>query len=169
MMLRDKAMGWWQQRAPRERNVLAAGAALLLITIVYLLIEPVIQQRARIQAELPRLREDLAWMQQQGATIEQLRGSNGMVNTGRSGLTISLVEELLREAGVHAQVSDLRPGPGQSVVLRFNQVAYTQLMELLLQLRVRAAARVSLASITRLQDQPGMVEASLTLGPETLQ
>jgi len=168
MILLDKAQIWWQQRAPRERHVLAAGAALLLITIVYLLIEPVIQQRARMQAEMPRLQEDLAWMQQQVAAIEQLRGSRGTVNTATSGLTISLVEELLRESGVHAQVSDLRPGSAQSVVLRFNQVAYPQLMELLLKLRMRASARVSLASITRLQDQPGMVEASLTLSPDTL-
>jgi hypothetical protein len=44
-------------------------------------------------------------------------------------------------------------------------VAFSGLMEFLLQLRTRSNARPVLASISRIDDQDGMVEAALTLAP----
>lgn len=167
MMAREKFVYWWQQRAPREKQVLAAGFALLFIVIAWLVIGSAIQKRERLEAEIPLLREDLAWMQAQIAEIDQLRGDPS--STGKEVLTIALVEELLRAAGVHGQVSELRSASEQGVLLRFKQVAHAQLMEFLLQLRKRAAARISLASISRLPDETGMVEASLSLNPVTAQ
>ena len=169
MILRAKLSFWWQQRMPREKAVLAAGAALLLLVIFWLLIEPAIQLRERMQTELPVLREDLVWMQAQVSEIEQLRGSGDTSRSGKAELTIALVEELLHTAGLHGQISELRPASGQSVSLKFDQVDYGQLMEFLLELRKRAAARISLASISHKQDQAGMVEASLSLSPDSPQ
>lgn len=169
MNLLAKLSHWWQQRAQREKTVLATGAALLLFVLVWLLIEPAIQQRERQLAEIPLLREDLVWMQAQLAEIAQLRGDSNPSMSGKAVLTIALVEELLREVELHGQVSELRPASGQGILLSFKQVPYTQLMEFLLQLRNRSAARISLASISRLQDQAGMVEASLSLNPATTQ
>ncbi len=168
-MLQERVLSWWEQRAAREKSVLAGGAVLLLIVIAWLLIGPATQRREQVEAEIPGLREDLVWMQAQIAEIDQLRGVTDPASPGKAVLTIALVEELLRESGVHGQVSELRPASGQGVLLRFEQVAYAQLMEFLLQLRNRAAARISLASISRLQDQVGMVEASLSLNPATTQ
>lgn len=166
MMLREKALYWWKQRASRERFVLATGGLLLFLVFAWLTIEPVFQQRERLESGIPQMREDLAWMQAQLAVVEKLRGKSGPDNSGKAVLTIALVEELLREAGMHDQVSELRPASGQDVMLRFKQVAYPQLMEFLLQLRQRAAARISMANFSRLQDHPGMVEASLSLSPD---
>ena len=165
-MPRAKIMDWWQQRAPREQYVLVTGAVLLIFTIIYLLFEPLLQQRQRIEAGIPLMHDDLAWMQARTAEIDQLRGNTGPAGTGKAVLTIALVEELLHSAGVHAQLSELRPAQGDAVMIRFNQVSYAQLMEFLVQLRSRAAARVILASIVRLDEQVGMVEASLTLAPD---
>lgn len=165
-MSRAKIMDWWQQRAPREHYVLVTGAVLLLFTIIYLLIEPVVQQRQQIEARIPLMRDDLAWMQARTAEIGQLRGNTGPAGTGKAVLSIALVEELLRSTGVHAQLSELRPAQGDAVMIRFNQVSYAQLMEFLMQLHSRTAARVSLASIARLDEQAGKVEASLTLAPD---
>lgn len=166
MNMRARFMYWWQQRAGREQWLLASAAGMLLFVFVYLLFEPVLQRREQLHADIPRLHEDLVWMQTQLADLERRRGTADPSPSTRTPLTITLVEELLRNAGIHEQVSDLRPVQGQSVMVRFDQVVYTQVMEFLLQVHNRAAARVSLASIRRMQDQTGQVEVSLTLSPD---
>ncbi len=156
---------WWQQRVPREREILLSAVVLLVLILLYLLVEPLMQRRAQLEAEIPLLHEDRVWMESSLAQIEQLRGGTDAVDSDKSALTITLVEELLHAAGIHAQVSELKPASGQAVMVRFEAVAFTGLMEFLLQLKNRAAARPAMASISRVQGQDGMVEATLTLAP----
>ena len=161
-----KLWDWWQARARREKTVLVSGVLLVLCVSIWLIMEPVIQQRQRMLAELPKLEQDLAWMQNNVEQVNRLRGSNNAATTGKTALSIALVEEIMREAGVHEQVSELRPTSGQGVMIKFSKVAHPQLMDFLLRLKNKAKARVTLASISRLQDQAGMVEVSLSLGSD---
>jgi type II secretory pathway component PulM len=165
-MITGQVIGqWWQQRAPREKLVLSCAAMMLVLVILYLLIEPVLLRRAQLEADIPRLQEDKIWMQDSLRQLEQLRGDGSAPGAGQSVLTITLVEELLHAAGIHAQLAELKPASGQSVTVRFDAVAFSGLMEFLLQLRTRSNARPVLASISRIDDQDGMVEAALTLAP----
>lgn len=163
MITRDGLMQRWQSLAARERLVLVAGTALLVLILLYLIVEPVLLRRERLAADIPRLREDLVWMQSRLAELEQLQGTDNAPAQTKTALSVAMIEELLHEANIYDQVSDLRPVQGQSVMIRFKQVAYDRLLEFLSALRDRAAARVSLASIELVQDLPGRVEASLTL------
>jgi type II secretory pathway component PulM len=164
-----KLWDWWQARAHRERTVLVSGVLLVLCVSIWLIMEPVIQQRHRMLAELPKLEQDLSWMQDNVEQVNRLRGGNNAATTGKTALSVALVEEIMRDTGVHEQVSELRPTSGQGVMVKFSKVAYSQLMEFLFRLKDRAEVRVSLASISRLQDQAGMVEASLSLSPDANQ
>ena len=156
---------WWQQRAQREKLVLVSAAVMLVMVILYLLVEPMLQRLAQLEADIPRLREDRVWMQDSLQQVEQLRGGSTAEGADKSALTITLVEELLHAAGIHTQVTELKPASGQSVTVRFDAVAFSSLMEFLLQLRTRSTARPVLASISRIADQDGMVEAALTIAP----
>lgn len=165
MTSQQRFMQWWQQRAQREKLALASAVLIMVLLIVYLLVEPMLLRRARLEADIPRLREDSVWMQGSLLQVEQLRGGSTAEGTGKSALTITLVEELLHAAGIHTQVTELKPASGQSVTVRFDAVAFSGLMEFLLQLRTRSTARPVLASISRIADQDGMVEATLTIAP----
>jgi len=66
-------MQWWRERAPREQALLGGGAVVLLLTVAYLMIEPVLEERRRLAAEIPQLRQDLAWMQEHLAEVQRLR------------------------------------------------------------------------------------------------
>ena len=167
MITRDSLMQRWQSLASREKSMLVTGAVLLVLIILYLIVEPALLRRERLAGDIPRLREDLAWMQSQLAELQQLRGVDGASAQARMPLSVAMVEELLHQVDIYDQVADLRPVQGQSVMIRFKQVGHDKLMEFLSALRDRAVARVSLASIERVQDQPGRVEASVTLSPDS--
>ena len=160
-----KIWDWWQQRARREKTVLCSGVLLVLCVCIWLILEPVMQQRERMLAELPKLEQDLTWMQANVEQVKHIRGGNNAATPGKTTLSVALVEEIMRETGVHELVSELRPTSGQGVKIKFSKVAYPQLMDFLFRLKNRVQARVSLASISRLQDQAGMVEVSLSLDP----
>lgn len=54
-------LDYWKQRNSRERAILAVGATVLLLALLYtLLIEPVARERARLEKSLPTLRADVA-------------------------------------------------------------------------------------------------------------
>ncbi|WP_374351923.1 type II secretion system protein GspM [Chitinimonas sp.] len=52
-------MQYWRQRNARERAILTAGAAIVLLSLLYALIyEPIARERQRLQRSLPNLRAD---------------------------------------------------------------------------------------------------------------
>jgi type II secretory pathway component PulM len=153
---------WWRERTVREKAVLVTGTAALSLIIVYLVLEPVVQERQRLQAEIPILREDLNWMQEHAGELQGLLGGTGAESKV---LSLALVEEALGNAGLKQQVIDLRPTVNQAIRLSFDQVAYADLVVFLSRLRQQSGARISEATIRRLEDRDGMVAASLLLAP----
>lgn len=163
-MMRDQLIERWQSLAVREKGILSAGAAILVVIVIYLLLEPALERRDRLQSDIPVMRENLAWMQAQVPELQQLLGTNAGRPSGEP-LSVALVEELLRQSGIHEQVSELRP-VDQTVSLRFDDVSYNGLMQFLTALTSRTSVRVGAAGIRRLESS-GHVEASLTLRPDS--
>ncbi len=70
-------------RSARERRVLAAGAAILLLLVGYGgLYEPAAQARAKLAERLPTQRAELRLMRLQAAEIERLRSHMGAAGKG---------------------------------------------------------------------------------------
>ena len=64
---------WWQGLARRERMLVAGAAVLVLAALVYLLaVEPAWKTRARLAAELPRLRAQAAEVEALAQEARQL-------------------------------------------------------------------------------------------------
>jgi len=65
---------YWQARSPRERRVLAWGAGVLALMLVYALVwHPARQGVTRLESAMPRLRADMNDMRRQSAEITTLR------------------------------------------------------------------------------------------------
>ncbi|MDK2123400.1 type II secretion system protein GspM [Parachitinimonas caeni] len=61
MTIKQKLLNAWQQRQPRERMILAGGAGIALIGLLYAYgIHPLLEDSARLKRQLPRLRADTA-------------------------------------------------------------------------------------------------------------
>ncbi|HKL76820.1 MAG TPA: type II secretion system protein M [Gammaproteobacteria bacterium] len=158
-------MQWWRERAPREQALLGGGAVVLLLTVAYLMIEPVLEERRRLAAEIPQLRQDLAWMQEHLAEVQRLRraGTATPRSEGAPRLTPARVEGALRQAGLGEQVAGLRPAGDGGVRVTFEQVAFPELAQWLHRLHQDSGATVTKARVRRLSGEAGMVEAQLTL------
>ena len=160
MMLRN----WWLSLLRREKIALGAGVIFLFVTAIYLVLEPVVEERERMAAEIPGLKEDLEWMQARVDEINGLRERGTGVNTSAPViLTPVMVEDALRRAGLLQQVTDMKQGSGQDVVVVFDKIPFGRLMDFLFDLKSSSGARIKFARISRLNDDTGHVSASLTL------
>ncbi len=159
-----KVLTWWHERLPRERLVLSIAGLVAVILAVYLAIEPVLLERSRMHDSLEQLRTDLLWMKQNVPTVRSLQTSDG----GSSDSTLnrvspSVIQSIVNTLSLQDQLTDLGPGPGQSVRIQFNQISFPQLMRFLYQLKATTSASIDLARISRTGDDQAMVQASIVI------
>lgn len=157
---------WWRERTPRERWILGAAGAVVLLSTVYLGLEPVLEERARLAREIPRMQADLAWMRSKVGTIKELRQSGEPAPAEPGRVTPAMVQEAVRRAGLQEELTSLGATGEGRVRLALGGVAFAELTELLQRLRRSSGIRVARARIQRQEDQPGMVDADLTLAGE---
>jgi len=155
---------WWQERPQRERVALVVGGLAVLATAVYLMLEPVIQERQRLAAEIPQLRQDLGWMQEKLDTVQRLQQQSAQGKTAASRtLTPAMVQAAVRRAGLQEQMAGLRTTGGEGVRVTFEQAPFAAVTEMLQDLKRRAGAQVTQARIDRLPESEGQVKAELSL------
>jgi general secretion pathway protein M len=92
---------WWVGLARRERVMTAAAAAIAALALLFLVaIEPAWNARARLAAELPRLRAQLAEIQALGQEAGELKGRG--VAAESADAARAALEQSLARAGLPA-------------------------------------------------------------------
>lgn len=150
---------FWNARQPRERRILALGAALLLLLLIWwLLIDPASEARSRWQQELPKLRSQLAQMR---AIASEIAASPVPATPPSPAADFSrpALERSLKDKGLEAQ--SLTVGDS-GVSANFNNVVFATLAEWLQQTQSSARLAVTEATVT-VRDVPGRVDARLNL------
>lgn len=99
--LKDMLAAFWQERNPRERNILTVGAAFLLLALVYLLfINPALSGRAQLEKSLPQLRQQSAELQ---ALARQATELNAASTTPAAPVTKESIEADLARRNIKPQ------------------------------------------------------------------
>lgn len=154
---KDSALAYWQQRDVRERRMLMAAFLVAVAAIIYsVLIDPAVSGRADLQKKIPQLRQqaaEMAVLSKQSAQLNNAMAENIPV------ITRETVEASLEHWAVKPQslaVSD------DIVRLQLSSIAYSGLMEWLLEMQKSARLTVEDARVTALPEA-GMVSATLTL------
>ncbi len=143
----------WHSRPPRERAVLATGGALLALALLTVLVWlPLERQRARLSAELPRLRASVVALERDAAEARRLRAIAPSAETspGRAATPREL-------PGAQLSIAD-----DKHMRLRGDDVAFTALLEWLAAAQSANGLRVESARIEALA-ATGRVRADLTL------
>jgi type II secretory pathway component PulM len=106
----ERAREWWRARAPRERLVYAIGAGALAVASVWAYVWlPVQDDRARLAAAVPKLKEQAAETMREAAEVERLRAAV----RGRGAVPQGAIEDAMKAAGfgdAYAGVSSLGEG-----------------------------------------------------------
>jgi general secretion pathway protein M len=158
------AAGFWKDRSSRERRVLLAAGALILVAAVYsLLWEPGLAARKSLSATLPRLRAQVDDMRRQQRDVLALRKQVGAVPQ-RGDLKSLLQASAVRTAFAQAveRAESLSSG---MVLVRAGPVSFDAWLQWVESLQRDLGVRVDSCRISALE-QPGMVrvEASFASG-----
>ncbi|RRQ21462.1 type II secretion system protein GspM [Thiohalobacter thiocyanaticus] len=155
---------WLLSLAPRERLIVAGGAAVLLLLVLWLgLWEPLDQRVEELEQSVAVQEEEFTWMQQAAAEIQQLRRSGGQAAAGLQGRSLlAVVDQATRAAGLNSGLKRIEPEGQSRVRVQFEQIGFDDFMRWLDGLHRQYGVFTQSITIER-EEAPGRVNIRLTL------
>lgn len=155
--LREQLIVYWAQRTAQERKYLIVGAGIVAGALVYsLFIEPAWTGKAKLQRDLPQLRQEAAELQALGAEAASLAAQPATQVTPmtREALTATLAARSIVPGSLTVS--------GESAKLQVSNVSFANLYAWLDAQRREHRVAVQEGTVTALP-VAGQVDASLTL------
>jgi general secretion pathway protein M len=157
-------MNFWNNLQPRERVMLAGGAAALLLLLGYaLLVEPYFTAMERMRQDVAAQRETLVWMRQAAAEAKALRGgaTKRVAATGGQSL-LALADTTAKASGLAAALKRVQPDGQRSVRVWLEQAPFDAMMQWLDTLGREHGVQVTGLVVEPLP-APGSVDARVVL------
>ena len=134
--------GWWASLRARERSLLLVGAAAVAVLLLWLLaIQPALKTLARAPSELEALDSQLQVMQRQATESQSLRGAATVSPDQASAALTAATQRLGEKAKLSVQ--------GERATLTLTGVSTDGLRDWLAEARAGARARPIEANLTR--------------------
>ncbi|MCK5770813.1 type II secretion system protein M [Algiphilus sp.] len=151
----------WDQRAPREQRLLAAGGAAVIITLFYLLVwEPI----GNAHLEARRALEDARATAQRIETVAAMRPSGSRrvpTGTGGSRSLLSEVDRAARSSTLGKAPERLTPEGDDAVRVWLDKVQFANLLRWLAEIERGGSLRLESADIER--DGAGQASARMQI------
>lgn len=157
---------WWDGLAARERLILIGGGAVLVLVLLWALLwQPLVGRVGEMESEVATQRENLRWMQNAAAELQQLRGSGAQSAAGLGGRSLlAVADQSARSAGLGNGLKRIEPESGNAVRVRLEGVAFDDVVVWLEGLAREAGVLATSIAIER-ANAPGLVNVRLTLAP----
>ena len=118
-------MDWFESRNLREKAIVVALAAVLLIVFIdTLLVTPYLEHRQQLAQKLEQAREDLAWMQR---AVGRLGSAQTPRQAGIQGNIATYIDTQFSRAGLKQQLQQMTPIERKSVRVRLSDVPFRSL------------------------------------------
>lgn len=154
----NAARAWWANRSTRERQVLRLGAVALAALLAFVLWLDAERTRARLQAEMPKLRASIAALEESAAEVQRIRSlPASQAQAGARSPLAALATNGGGLAGAQFAVLDDR-----RVKVTGEDLAFGALLEFLRAAQVTHGMRVESARLEALP-HAGRVRAELML------
>ncbi len=153
----ESLAAFWEARNPRERAILAGGAALLVLGLLYaILLGPALSGRDRLHKDLPQLRQQVAQLQ---ALARDAAGLASSTPATPAPLTKESLEADLTRRSLKP---DSVAVTGEIARLQLSNASFASLVAWLDEIQKSTLVSVVDANIVA-QAQPDTVNATLTL------
>ena len=108
---------WLENLDPRERMMAAAGAALLVLFLIYvLLLSPLHSGYDSLRSTVDTQRTTAQWMQESAQTLKNLKRSSGRAAQGLGGRSLlSVADSTARAGGLGPALKRVEPEGSDSV------------------------------------------------------
>ena len=153
---------WWATLAEREQRVLAVGAVVVGLTVLYLGVwEPVVKAQHDRERALEDARALATMLEALAVEVQRGRGAGGgTAGAGQS--LLAVVDQSRRASALTKPPTRLQPEGDATVRIWLDDVPFDALLRWLGDLQARYGVRVDAADIER-QSGQGLVSARLTL------
>jgi general secretion pathway protein M len=154
---------WFFGLEPRERMLFSAGAVLLLLLLLYVMIwEPLAGEYNQLQDSVAAQQQDLAWMQQAAAQINAFKRSAAGGAQGLGGRSLlAMVDQSARAGGLGNAIKRIEPDGSKGVKVWLEGVAFDPMIIWLGKLSKSYRIEPSLITLEPVGN--GRVNARLTL------
>jgi general secretion pathway protein M len=157
----DALKQFWAERAPRERSILLAGAAVLVVVLVYLIaLEPAWTGIGRLERTLPQQRANAAELDALLSEVKSLK-ARPAVATMSAADARSALEASLGRAGLKA--TRIVPLSDGDIQLTFSDVPVGRWAPWLAGVERELGARATAVTIKGREATPGNVDVELGL------
>jgi len=150
--------------SPRERQLIAAGVA-VIVFLIPLIVWLSLQGRIeRLQGVVEQRQALDQWMQAAAREAAQLRGRMPRAGAHKAGgqSLLALVDQTARQAGLHNALKRVEPDKESSVRVWFEGVAFDDMVRWLNNLNRSDGVGVDVVNVEK-QPQSGIVNARLVL------
>jgi len=156
--------GWWEGLQPRERRMLAIGAAVVAAMLGWALLwYPLSHARADLTARVAHQRDDLTWMRQALGEVGSLRAQGARSRADRQGKSLlALADVSARGAGLTGALKRVEPAGSDSVRVNLEIADFDALMSWLDALARDYGVQVTDFSADKVEGL-GLVNARVTL------
>ncbi|QDZ29145.1 type II secretion system protein GspM [Noviherbaspirillum sp. UKPF54] len=155
--LNVKFATFWQERNPRERSLLAAAFAVIVLGLFYaLLIDPALSGRKDMEKKLPALREQAAEVQ---ALSKEAGALAGKGSAPAAAVTRESIESALNNRGLKPQSVIVT---GELTKVQLNGASFSGIVDWLTEMQKSARLSVVDANVDA-QAKADTVNATLTL------
>lgn len=159
--MKNALLQFWRSRAPRERVVLAGGAALLGAALAYAYgWLPMQREAAQLRAALPALRAQAQQLQQDAHEAVRLRSRAAVPQSG--GSLAPLIEARATAAGLRERIETITLQDGGRVRIVLPAVEFDAWMAWMGELQAAHGVRVESVRVEA-TDEPGVVRAEAVL------
>jgi general secretion pathway protein M len=155
---------WYAGLQQRERQMVTAATALVVLTLLYLIIwEPVSSGLDEQRLQYETQRSTYGWMLQSAEEARLLKaaGSRNVIRTSNQPVSL-LVESSATTAGLKGNILKIETSGDKGARVMLDAASFDQMLLWLNTLRQQYGITVSSASIDR-NETPGAVNARLTL------
>ena len=155
---------WLDNLESRERMMLAAGAVLLALLLLYALVwAPFRSGYHSLQESVSEQRDTALWMQGSAQTIQRLRSSSGAAAKGLGGRSLlAVTDSTARAGGLGPALKRVEPEGGNSVRVWLEGASFDVLIKWLGTLSTQHGVDADSVTLER-NEAAGLVNARLTL------
>ena len=151
---------WWENLQPREKLAAAASGLAVTLLVLYLLLQPLLSNRARLREEVNNRRAELAWMRDAAREIGQ---SGAAARNGAAAIPpLQFIDQAARENHLSEQLKRVEPGSGGEIKVWFINATYVDLVRWLRQLSGPGRLAITNLNVEK-GANPGLISAQLTL------
>jgi len=160
---REPLATFWQARSARERSVLVGGFGLVVVLLGYMLLwRPMLQDIARLQEQLPRLRAEAAQIGRAGDEVARLRGK-ALPATQNQQQLLPLMERSAATHGLQGIFAQASNGPSR-IRASFERAPFNAWISWVDELH-RTHRIVLVSGKLSALDAPGIVRAQVEFAP----